>query len=108
MVFLTLSCTIITHSMNHIAMCKLCYRIKFVYLLFKFSRAITHILCALGILVKIRGEANCSWNETRTIRQNGNDVMETTSYKDHDLYFENHVTLFGGSGKKRYIYKHNK
>jgi len=29
--------------------------------------------------------------------------METTTYKDHDLYFENHVTLFGGSGKKTYL-----
>ena len=89
--------------MNHIPMCKLCYRIKFLYLLFHFSRVITHTLFALGVLVKIRGEANCSWNETRTIRRNGNDEMETTSYKDHDLYFENHVTLFGGSGKKTYV-----
>lgn len=51
-----------------------------------------------SVLVKIRGEANCSWNETRTIRRNGNDEVETTTYKDNDLYFENHVTLFGGSG----------
>ena len=89
--------------MNQIPMCKPCYRIKFLYLLFHFSRVITHTLFALGVLVKIRGEANCSWNETRTIRRNGNDEMETTSYKDHDLYFENHVTLFGGSGKKTYV-----
>ena len=100
MVFLTLSCSIITYSMNHIAMCKLCYGIKFLYLLFHFSRVITHNLCALGVLVKIRGEADCSWNETKTVRWNGNDEIETRTYKDHDLYFENHVTLFGGSGKK--------
>lgn len=51
-----------------------------------------------SILVKMRGEANCSWNETKTVRRNGNDETQTTTYKDHDLYFENHVTLFGGSG----------
>lgn len=60
-------------------------------------------ICALGILVKMRGEANCSWNETKTVRRNGNDETQTTTYKDHDLYFENHVTLFGGSGKKKFV-----
>jgi putative transposon-encoded protein len=72
--------------------------------LFHFSRVITHILCALGVLVKIKGEANCSWNETRTVQVNRKYVTETTTYKDHDLYFENHVTLFGGSGKKTYVH----
>jgi putative transposon-encoded protein len=53
----------------------------------------------------MRGEANCSWNETKTVRRNGNDETQTTTYKDHDLYFENHVTLFGGSGKKKFVNK---
>jgi hypothetical protein len=34
-----------------------------------------------------------------TMRHNGHDETRTTTYKDNDLYFENHVTLFGGSGK---------
>ncbi|PNF44086.1 hypothetical protein B7P43_G16231 [Cryptotermes secundus] len=51
-----------------------------------------------SILVKFRGEANCSWSETNTIRRNGNDETQTTTYTDNDLYFEKHMTLFGGSG----------
>jgi hypothetical protein len=53
----------------------------------------------LGILVKFKGEASCSWSETTTVRRNGNDETSTTTHKDSDLYFENHMTLFGGSGK---------
>jgi hypothetical protein len=77
--------------------------LKFVYPLLNFIRVFTLTVCALGVLVKIRGEANCSWNKTRTIWRNGSAEMETTTYKDHDLYFENDVTLFGGSSKKTYL-----
>ncbi|XP_069691629.1 arrestin domain-containing protein 2-like [Periplaneta americana] len=51
-----------------------------------------------SILVKFRGEANCAWSESRTVRNNGEEETHVTQYKDHDLYFENHVTLFGGTG----------
>lgn len=52
-----------------------------------------------SIIVKFKGEANTSWTEEKTVSQDGNKEKVTVHYKDHDLYFENNVRVFGSTGE---------
>ncbi|XP_069691681.1 arrestin domain-containing protein 17-like isoform X1 [Periplaneta americana] len=51
-----------------------------------------------SIVIKFKGEAECHWSETRTVRRNGRNHTHTVHYRGHELYFDNRVKLFGGSG----------
>ncbi|KAJ4443541.1 hypothetical protein ANN_05214 [Periplaneta americana] len=55
-----------------------------------------NVVCS--IVIKFKGEAECHWSETRTVRRNGRNHTHTVHYRGHELYFDNRVKLFGGSG----------
>jgi hypothetical protein len=63
------------------------------------SNKYTFLYALLGIIVKFKGEAECKWTESHTVRRNGKSETETRHYRGYEKYFENHVKVFGGPGK---------
>ncbi|KAJ4443542.1 hypothetical protein ANN_05215 [Periplaneta americana] len=52
-----------------------------------------------SIIIKFKGEAECKWEETRTVERDGKSETETDYYRGYELYFENRVKVFGGSNE---------
>ncbi|GFG28507.1 hypothetical protein Cfor_03631 [Coptotermes formosanus] len=51
-----------------------------------------------GIIVKFKGEAECSWTERRTVHRNGKSETVSTHYRGYEMYFENSAKVFAGTG----------